>query len=221
VTTAVPPVPHTALAVLFGPEADSPTAIAHQLASVDPENLGRALEGLPKATRDAAVREVAAAVGGLLNVNLLDMLVAGWRKHQDLTSAARRTLTVPGSTELVQLAAHQVSTSQDPYVTILIDDHNVATLQLNLSVVFDVSALVAGIRAGRLVAVHSGHCDITATLAIDGVHVATRQARLELPSKTALRQSPRLLPAGDYLPDEDEARTAVNDTAQGGQDPQI
>jgi hypothetical protein len=207
--------------VLFGPEADSPAAIAYQLASADPENLRRAMEGLPKATRDAAVREVAAAVGGLLNVNLLDVLVAGWRKHQDLTSAAQRTLAVPGSTELVQLAAHQVSTSQDPYVTILIDGHTVATLRLNLSVVFDVSALMAGISAGRLVAVHSGHCDITATLAIDGVHVATRQARLELPSETALRQSPRLLPAGDYPPDEDEARTAVNDTAQGGQDSQF
>ena len=91
-TTAEPTFPRTALALLFGPEADYPDAVAHQIASADPENLGRALEGLPKATREAAVREVGAAAAGLLNVNLIDVLVAGWRKHHDVISAARGTL---------------------------------------------------------------------------------------------------------------------------------
>lgn len=163
-TTTVP-VSGTALALLFGQEADSQDAIADRIESADPENLDRALEGLPKATREAAVREVAAATAGLLNVNLIDMLVAGWRKHHDLTSAARRTLAEPDSTELVQLATHQVTEAQQPYVSVLVDGHRVATLNLDLSVVFDISAVLAGIRAGRLVALHSGHCDITATLA--------------------------------------------------------
>ena len=82
--TTVVPIPGTALALLFGQEADSQDAIADRIESADPENLDRALEGLPKATREAAVREVAAATAGLLNVNLIDMLVAGWRKHHDL-----------------------------------------------------------------------------------------------------------------------------------------
>ncbi|HEY5357965.1 MAG TPA: hypothetical protein VIJ82_09810 [Streptosporangiaceae bacterium] len=207
-TTAVPPVPHTALALLFGPEAASPDAIAHRIASADPESLGRALEGLPKATREAAVREVAAAAGGLLNVNLIDVLVAGWRKHQDLTSAARRTLAVPGSTELVQLATHRVTEAQQPYISVLVDDHRVATLNLDLSVVFDVSALLAGISAGRLVALHSGHCDITATLALEGTDLVTRQTRLELPGVISLGGGIRLLPAQDYPPRAEQAETA-------------
>ena len=155
-TTAEPTVPRTALALLFGPESDSPAAVAHQIASADPGNLGRALEGLPRATREAAVREVAAATAGLLNVNLIDVLVAGWREHHDLTSAARRTLATPDSTELIQLATHRVTEAQQPYVSVLVDGHRVATLNLDLSVVFDVSALLAGIRAGRLVALTPG-----------------------------------------------------------------
>jgi hypothetical protein len=208
VTTAVPPVPRTALALLFGPETDSVDAIARRIASADPGNLGRALEGLPKATREAAIREVAAAAAGLLDVNLIDVLIAGWRKIEDLTSAARRTLAVPGSTELVQLASHRVTETQQPYVNVLVDDHRVATLNLDLSLVFDVSALLAGISAGRLIALHSGHCDITATLALEGTDLVTRQTRLDLPGVISLGGGIQLLPGHDYPPGVEQAETA-------------
>jgi hypothetical protein len=68
------------------------------------------------------------------------VLVAGWREHHDLTAAAQRTLAGPGSTELVSLATHRVSTEQQPYVTVLIDGHRVATVQLGLSLAFGVTA---------------------------------------------------------------------------------
>jgi hypothetical protein len=207
VTTAMPPIPHTALALLFGPEADSPEAIAQQLTAADTDNLDLALGGLPKPTRDAAVREVAAAASGLLNVNLIDVLVAGWRKHHDLTSAARRTLAAPGSTELVQLATHQVTEAQQPYISVLVDDHHVATLNIGLSLIFDVSALLAAVSAGRLVAVHSGHCDITATLALEGTEVSTRRAHFELPGVISLDGGIRLLSAQEYQSGAEQAES--------------
>jgi hypothetical protein len=199
-TTAVPPVSRTALGLLFGPEAGSPDAIAHQIALAGRANLGRALERLPKATRDAAVLEVATAAAGLLDVNLADVLVAGWRKHADLTAAARRTLAVPGSTELVQLATYEVTEAQQPYISVLIDGRQVVDLVLGLSLVFTVNAMLARIKAGRLVALRAGHCDVTATLALEGTDVVTRQARLELPGAVSLDQGIRLLPAQDYPP---------------------
>jgi hypothetical protein len=213
-TTAVPPVPRTALALLFGPEADSPDAIAHQIASAGPGSLAQALDGLPQATREAAVREVAAATAGLLNVNLLDVLVAGWREHRDLTAAARRTLATPGSTELVQLGAHRITEAQQPYISVLVDGHRVATLNLDLSVVFDVSAVLAGISAGRLDRLHSGHCDVTATLALEGADVIARHAHLELPGVISLGQGIRLLPAEDYPTGAGQPETAGSKPAQ-------
>jgi hypothetical protein len=192
-----PSAPHTALAVLFGPDADALGALARRIAS-DPGTLGRALEDLPEVPRAAAAREAAAAAAGLLDIDLIDVLVAGWRKYQDLTAAARRTLDVPGSVELVQLATHRITAEQQPYVTVLVDDRRVATVSLELSVVLDVSALLADISAGRLAALQSGHCDITATLGIEGAEVVTRQAHLELPGAVPLGHGIRLLPADDY-----------------------
>ena len=146
----------------------------------------------------AAIREAGAAVAGLLDVDLIGALVSAWRTHQDLNSVARRTLAVPGSTELVALAERQITSAMHPYVTVLVDGYRVATIQIDLSLLFDVKALVAGIRDGRLVALHSGHCDVTATLAIDQSDVISRQARLQLPGVIPLGQGIRLLGAGDY-----------------------
>jgi len=189
--------PGTAANLLFGPGANAAEALAGQILSA-PTGLDQALERLPQATRQAAVREAAAAAAGLLDVDLDGLLLAGWRAHRDLTGAARRTLAVPGSTELVDLIRHQVSVAQEPSVAVLVDGRQVATIQLGLSVDFDISALVAGIKAGLLVAVHAGSCDVTATLAIQGAEVQSQSTHLDL--RVVLTVSPgiRLLPAESY-----------------------
>ena len=214
-TSAVQDRPSTTLDLLFGPDEDTPGALAHQILSAGTAgNLGRALESLPTATRQAAVHEATTAAAGLLDVDLLGLLVAGWREHHDLTAAARRTLAVPASTELVDLATHQITTTREPSVSILVDGHRVAILQLGLSVVFDVSAMVALISAGRLVALHSGRCDITATLTIQGTDVLTRRAHLELPGVVPLSPGIRLLAARNYPISAENRESADDDLAQ-------
>ena len=196
-TPATPVRPYTAFELLFNPaeSAAVPVAIVPEDAN---GNLGRALENLPAAAREAAVTEVRAAAANLLNVSLIDMLIAGWLKYHELTSAARRTLTAPGSSEVVSLADHRVTAAWQPFIKVLVDGRPVATIQLGISVVFDVSALLAGIKAGLLAAVHTGHCDITATLAIDGTDVLARRTRLDLPGAIPVTPGIRLLPAEDY-----------------------
>lgn len=199
----------TALDLLFGPDADAAEVLAGEILSPGgDQNLGRALADLSETTRKAAVQEAATAASALLKVDLIDVLARGWREHRDIVSAARRTLAAPGSTELVSMSAHEVTVDQRPSVSVLVDGQPVATLQLGLSIVFDVNALLLGISGGRLAAVHSGRCEITATLAVQGADLLVRHAHLELPGVMSLRQGIRLLPvseypAGEYPPDED------------------
>jgi len=196
-TAAGPEVPLTAADMLFGSSADVPGALTRHLVS-DSRSLGRALARLPRVTREAAVREAAVAAAALLKVDLIEVLVSGWREHRDIHAAARRTLATPGSKELVGLAPHRVSTVQQPAVSILIDGHRVHTLQLGLSIFFDVTSLVAGISLGRLAGVHSGRCDLGVALTVHEVEVLTKRAHLELPGAVALKSGFRLLPASEY-----------------------
>lgn len=201
-SASAPTSPRTALALLFGPDQETPAAIAQRLRSADiGADIRSALDSLPPLTREAAVGKATAAAAGLLDVNLADVVAAGWRKHADLTAAARRTLAAPGSTDLVDLASHRVSAAQEPYVTILVDGHRVATVRFGLSLAFEISALLAEIKAGRLVALHSGRCEVTGTLTIQGISVITRQAHVDLPGIISFREGIRLLPVHDYPAD--------------------
>ena len=200
-TTAGPDRPLTAADLLFGSSADAPEALAKQIVSVGRgQNLGRVLTRLPRVTQEAAIREAALAAAALLKVDLIDVLVAGWREHRDIFSAARRTLATPGSKEMVGLAPHRISTVQQPAVGILIDGHRVHTLQLGLSIIFDVTGLVAGISHGRLAGLHAGRGEVGVALTIHEIEVLTKRRHLELPGMVALRSGLRLLP-GQHYPD--------------------
>jgi hypothetical protein len=199
----------TALDLLFGPGTNAAETLAGEILSPGgDQNLGRALAHLPEMTRKAAVQEAATTAAALLKVDLIDVLARGWREHQDIVAAARRTLAAPLSTELVSMATHEVTLEQRPSVSVLVDGQKVATLELGLSIVFDVNALLLGISGGRLIAVHSGRCEITGTLAVQGTDLLVKRAHLELPGVVSLRRGIRLLPigeypAGDYSPGED------------------
>jgi hypothetical protein len=138
-------------------------------------------------------------------MDLMEVLVSGWREHRDIFSAARRTLDMPGSKELVGLAPHRITTVQQPAVGILVDGHRVHTLQLGLSIFFEVTGLVAGIHGGRLTAVHAGRGDIGLALTIHELEVLTKRSHLELPGVKSLQRGFRLLPASAY-PDESHAQ---------------
>jgi len=194
----------TALDLLFDPNADAAEALASEILSPGgDQNLGRALAQFPEMTRRAAAREAATTAAALLEVDLVEVLMRGWREHRDIISAARRTLAAPGSTELVIVSSHEITLDHRPSISVLVDGQRVATLQLGLSIVFDLNAVLLGISGGRLTGVRSGRCDITATLAVQGTDLLVKRGHLELPGVISLRRGIRLLPVGEYPAGED------------------
>jgi hypothetical protein len=191
--------PGTGLAALFGTGDDLTAALAGAgLTDWIEKNVGGALGGLSPETRAAAAREISATVASLLNVNPVDVLVEGWRGYKRITDAARGTLAAAGSTELLPLATHQITETLNPSVTVLVDEYRVATLQLSISVVCEIQAMLAKISAGRLVAIESGRCYVTAALAIADADITSRTTRFDLPGAVSLGRGPRLLPAEAY-----------------------
>jgi hypothetical protein len=203
-TTAGEGITLSALDLLFGSDANAAETLAGEILSPGgDQSLGRAVAYFSETTRQAVAQEAATTMAALLKVDLAGVLVRGWSQHRDIVSAARRTLAVPGSTELVSMSSHEVTLDQRPSVRILVDGRQVATLQFGLSIVFEIKALLLGISGGRLVTIRSGRCDITATLAVQGSDLFVRHAHLELPDVLRLRRGFRLLPADAYPAGED------------------
>jgi hypothetical protein len=160
---------------------DSAEALADRL---DQRDVTRsALGNLPRlgGTAFRAVnREVATVVDGLLGLDLGTALVSAWRKYSDLTSAAERTLAVPGTEEVVALASHRVVWPYRPHIDLVVDGKKVSTIEVELRVVFDLQGVIAVVRLGELVAVRCGDCAIDAVLSVQGQPVAQRHGRIDL-----------------------------------------
>jgi hypothetical protein len=144
-------------------------------------SLDNALGLVAQTTREAAGDQVAAVADGVLALDLGDLVVAGWRKQGQLAAAAERTAANPGTSELVELATHRVSSVHHPYVELLVNDVRVTTVNFELDLEFEIKALVATMRDGHLVSLHSGDCDLSATLTAEGVRLASRRQQFSLP----------------------------------------
>lgn len=181
-TTAATTHPFTVSAFLFGEDQDTQQALTQALHEHGVlGSTGTALELVSEAGREAAADQVAVVANGLLDLDLGDLVVAGWRKQGQLAAAAERTAANPGTSEVVELATHRVSSAHHPSVELLVNDVQVATVTFDLEVEFVVKALVVTVRDGHLVSLHTGACDVAATLAAEGIQLASHRAHFELP----------------------------------------
>jgi hypothetical protein len=172
----------TARAVLFGDHADAVRALTASIRSGGAaETVRDALEDLPQITKAAAMAQLGDAATRLLELDFTDILSAGWRKHEALRNAARRTLQDPGTEELVAMANHKVSLAHDPYLELLVDGRRVTSINFQLGLEFEIAALVMIIRSGHLIAVRAGTCKVHASLAIEGNPVVERNRDIDLP----------------------------------------
>lgn len=183
-TAAIPTQPTrplTTSAFLFGGAQDPGQALAHALKERGVlGRLGPALHSLSQTGREAAGSQIATVAHELLDLDMGDLAVAGWRRHATLTAAADRTRINPGSSEVVDLATHRITSVHRPYVELLLNDVHVTTVRFELRVEFLVRALVATVHDGHVVSLGFGACDVTATLAAEDVQLFEQQARLDV-----------------------------------------
>jgi hypothetical protein len=166
-------------AVLFG-EADPGAAVAATPAwRTVLSGLGGVLATLSPPGQANLVAEVSRAIGGLVNLDVVDVLVGGWRKHRALRGAAERTKIPPGGPEQVELASHRITTAHRPYLDITVNGAKLATLHFDLGLTLDVDAMIGTVRQARLVAIQGGRCTVTAGLGCEGVPLASRQVVLD------------------------------------------
>jgi hypothetical protein len=162
--------------------ADTAEVLARSLKESDVARSAiQGLRGLSVSALQAVHREVATVADGLLNLDLGDILLSGWRKYTDLTKAAERTLASPGSEEVVVLATHRVVSTHHPSVDLIVDGATVHTFVFELKVEFDLNGVVAVVRRGDLVALRCGECMVTATLTLEGTSLElSRKERIDL-----------------------------------------
>lgn len=154
---------------------------------------------------DAVDDEIGRVAEGLMEIDLGDALVAGWRKHSSLTESARRTLATPGSEEVVVLATHKVTSTYRPSVDLLVDGVRLNSFEFELTVEFDVKGLSAVVRGGALVALRGGECLVAARVSLEGARLAERERYLEVGLLVPLDRPVPLVDKAALIPGQDRS----------------
>ncbi|MET7301778.1 hypothetical protein [Embleya sp. NPDC005575] len=208
--TAAVAQPASVRELLFGEDGEAAAASLvdaareHEVASM----LGRAAQGLTDTAGQTVEREVASMVNEFLSLDLLDLAAAGWAKHAAMVEAARRTRAAPGTEEVIALATHRITSTHRPCVDLTVDGARVGSLEICLTVAFDIEGMLAVIRQARLMSLRCGTCTTTGTLAMQQAVVASRRCILDLPGALQLRSGIALLPTRDVTPPQDPPERA-------------
>lgn len=164
--------------LLFGGRADdvADALTSHLRAS---GTVRSRVHGMPTAT-GAAEEAVAGSVNRLLDMDLIDVAVAGWRRRRDLIDAARRTVNSPTSEETVPLVTHVVTSTQHPAVEVIVNGVSFGDIKLELDLSFAFKGVLAVIVLGKLTAIRAGHCIAAGNLTVAGFSAGRGQRKYEI-----------------------------------------
>lgn len=183
--TATHGAPDTVRDVLFA-DGDARALVAARVGEgTDDQTLARLGGMLGSAARGAVVDRLVAAVEGVTDLDLVDILVAGWRKHRALRDAARRTIdaaSTPGGIveEVVDLAEHRITSRHEPGIDVVANGVRLGTVAVTVRLQATLTGLAATVRAGRLVSIGGGRAELEATLGIGGVDLLERSRTFDL-----------------------------------------
>ena len=125
-------------------------------------------------------QRVVAGAQEVLDDDLADVLLAGWRRHRTLRTAAQQTVQPPGSEQVVVLAEHQVTFERKAKVEIRQDGQVMLGVPVDVRVVFDVVEVSALVRVGRLMELRAGRSTITGKVDIAGQPLPDLRTRIPL-----------------------------------------
>jgi hypothetical protein len=106
----------------------------------------------------SAAKVVAGKLAEALDVSLADILAEAWNSHQEIQRAARDSLSRPGETVYVPLAAHRLTSSRLPSVEVVANGKPVHRLVFDLRLSLKLEGAVLELRDGRIRKVSAGNC---------------------------------------------------------------
>jgi hypothetical protein len=164
---------------VFGPEpAELAKAVLRVLPSHQALNvvIATATPAERKLIYDLLVAEAVAAS----SFDVVATVTAGWRLHHRLVAAARQSLAPPYPVLTVDIAQSRLNATYPRPLDVIINGGVQAVINTGLAVEITVARFEGTVRAGHLVGIKAGKCEVSAALTIDDVTVIGASAQTDL-----------------------------------------
>lgn len=159
-------------------------------------NGARPLRTLTDVARRVLLEEIETKLRMVLGETLVDLVIAGWRKHAAVNAALQKSRGEPGVDQIVSLAKHTVTTRHDNSVDIEMDHVRVMTLAVEMAMAAQLCDVVAVARDGRIVAIRCGNAKADGSVTVDDVQIGHRTMTFPITAELTLRGDRRDVQTG-------------------------
>ena len=123
----------------------------------------------------------------LLDLNVVDVIVACWKKYMDIAEYADRKKYGPEEEILAPLATHTVKSQHHPYIQIFLKEREVGRVTFDLDFSLILEGFVLKIRDARIVEIHTGSGEGEGALSLAEVSIWKRELKpVHFPGRLSL-----------------------------------
>jgi hypothetical protein len=149
--------------------------------------LKEAVAKVPGIEWGPVAKEIEARMGEILDLDVVGVLLGGWKKYRQLQQYRDATKYPPDETVLLSLAEHAISSSHHPKIEILAEQLLLARLEFTITLALKLEGIVLKVRGGKIREICAGRCRGKGTLACAGVSLLEKETEpLELPGRIGL-----------------------------------
>jgi len=142
------------------------------------DKLGTEVKGI----KWVSMPDLVARIGELLDIEIPDLLLAAWKKCDELQSALEESKKSPQSKHYVGLAEHTISSEHTPCIELRIANLPPKKIDFKLKLVFKLKPCELLIQGGLIKQARTGACEAEGTLSQGLLVLATKKlAPIHLP----------------------------------------
>jgi hypothetical protein len=167
------------------PEADAPERSSAQWKTFQ-DRLAEEVKGV----KTAAMPDVAARVGELLDIPIPDIFLASWKKADVLRTMLDESRKEPETAMQLELAEHTINSQHHPSIEVRVQNTLVKKIEFTVRLAFNLKGFVLKIQNGVIKEMKTGACEVKGTIEHQGLIIAEKKlAPIQLPGTIPLERN--------------------------------
>ena len=140
-----------------------------------------------KSIKIAAMPDLMAKVGELLDVPVPNILLASWKKASALQSAFAESRKSPDAKMDVALGEHSVNSKHTPCIEVMVQNATVKKIDFTMQLVFRLKGFILTIQNGTIKHIQTGTCEVAGTIEYEGLKIAEKKfGTIKLPDSLTM-----------------------------------
>ena len=162
------------------------------------ERLSKEVKGI----KTAAMPDIAAKVGDLLEVPIPDIFLSSWKKTNALRDILEESKKSPEALMHLELGEHTINSKHRPHIEVKIQKMSVKKLEFTLKLVFKLKGFILKVQNGAIREMQTGLCEARGTLEYQDLTIVDRKlAPITLPGSVRFGDATEVAqpkPAGQH-----------------------